>query len=170
MRKRLPSIIFSIFTALSLCACSSASSQDSGGKSSQNETQQENNQSSQNIDNSETTSSDGWQAEQGTSARVDEIILKGQDDAENATDETVKTAVQWFKDNESDIFKRPENMEQAMYYGSLLETKYKDSGNNYEKLGWQAIKSVKYVYRGAETVADAHDNIVELKELINSVE
>lgn len=170
MKKRILSMIFAAFTALNLCSCSNTITQDNTQKSSQNETQQENNQSSQSIEDSETSSSDGWQAEEGTSARVDEIILKAKDDAETATDETIKAAVQWFKDNEANIFKGSENMEQAMYYGSLLETKYKDTGNNYEKLGWQAIKSVKYVYRGAETIADAHDNIVELKELINSVE
>ncbi len=170
MKKRILSIIFAAFTALNLCSCSNTITKDNTQKSSQNETQQENNQSSQSIEDSETSSSDGWQAEEGTSARVDEIILKAKDDAETATDETIKAAVQWFKDNEANIFKGSENMEQAMYYGSLLETKYKDTGNNYEKLGWQAIKSVKYVYRGAETIADAHDNIVELKELINSVE
>lgn len=162
-------MIFAAFTVLNLCSCSNTITQDNAQKSSQNETQQEN-KSSQSTDDSETSSSDGWQAEEGTSARVDEIILKAKDDAETATDETIKAAVQWFKDNEANIFKGSENMEQAMYYGSLLETKYKDTGNNYEKLGWQAIKSVKYVYRGAETIADAHDNIVELKELINSVE
>lgn len=94
MKKRILSIIFAAFTALNLCSCSNTITQDNTQKSSQNETQQENNQSSQSIENSETSSSDGW----------------------------------------------------------------------------QAIKSVKYVYRGAETIADAHDNIVELKELINSVE
>ena len=170
MKKRILSMIFAAFTVLNLCSCSNTTTQDNTQKSSQNETQQENNQSSQSIEDSATSSSDGWQAEEGTSDRVNEIIFKGRDDAETATDETIKAAVQWFKDNEANIFEGSENMEQAMYYGSLLETKYKDTGNNYENLGWQAIKSVKYVYRGAETIADAHDNIVELKELINSVE
>ena len=108
-------MIFAAFTVLNLCSCSNTTTQDNTQKSSQNETQQENNQSSQSIEDSATSSSDGWQAEEGTSDRVNEIIFKGRDDAETATDETINAAVQWFKDNEANIFEGSENMEQAKF-------------------------------------------------------
>ena len=59
-----------------------------------------------------------------------------------------------------------------MYNGELLERKYKGSGNSFEKIGWQAYKTVKYVYRGAESVDDQAtiDNYSELKDLLSSAD
>ena len=78
----------------------------------------------------------------------------------------------WLKDNVDNIFDSQENMELAMYNGELLERKYKDSGNAFEKIGWQAYKTVKYVYRGAESVDDQAtvDNYTELKALLSSAD
>lgn len=108
--------------------------------------------------------------EHGTSAYVDYLYYKAKADAAEAADKEINAAANWLKENIDVIFDSQENMELTMYYGELLEHKYKDSGNNYEKIGWQAYKTVKYVYRGAETTSDQStiDNYAELKNLLLS--
>ena len=108
--------------------------------------------------------------EHGTSSYVDYIALKAKDDAETATDDDIKNALNWLKDNTENYFSGEENMEKTMYYGELLEYKYKDTGDSLEKIGWQAFKTVKYVYRGAESVTDdaTHNNLMELKEMLEN--
>ncbi|CZT57457.1 hypothetical protein BN3661_01993 [Eubacteriaceae bacterium CHKCI005] len=116
-----------------------------------------------------TESSVSKKSEFGTSAKVDEIALKAKEDAETATDEELQEALTWLQENTTSYFQGSDNMEKTMYYGELLNYKYKDTGNAYEKIGWQAFKTVKYVYRGEETVMDdnTHDNLLELKEMLD---
>lgn len=108
--------------------------------------------------------------EHNTSEYVDYLALKAKEDAQTATDEDIKNAINWLKDNQSDFFSGNENMENTMYYGELLEYKYKDTGDELEKIGWQAFKTVKYVYRGVESVTDTstHDNLMELKNMLEN--
>lgn len=108
--------------------------------------------------------------EHNTSDYVDYIARKAKEDAETADDEDIQEALEWLKNNTENYFKGNENMENTMYYGELLEYKYKDTGDDLEKIGWQAFKTVKYVYRGAETVLDdsTHNNLMELKEMLES--
>ena len=108
--------------------------------------------------------------EHNTSAYVDYLALKAKEDAETATDEDIAEALQWLIDNTENYFSGNENMEKTMYYGELLEYKYKNTGDDLEKIGWQAFKTVKYVYRGAESVLDdvTHDNLMELKEMLEN--
>lgn len=115
-----------------------------------------------------TESSVSKNPEFGTSAKVDEIALKAKEDAETATDEELQEALTWLQENTTSYFQGSDNMEKTMYYGALLDYKYKDIGNAYEKIGWQAFKTVKYVYRGEETVMDdnTHGNLLELKEML----
>ena len=110
--------------------------------------------------------------EHNTSEYVDYLALKAKEDAKTATDEDIQNAIDWLKNNQSDFFSGNENMENTMYYGELLEYKYKDTGDELEKIGWQAFKTVKYVYRGAESVLDdtTHDNLTELKEMLDNYE
>ncbi len=109
--------------------------------------------------------------EHGTSAYVDYIVSKAKQDASVATDEQLQEAIDWLKNNTSDYFSGEENMELTMYYGELLEYKYKDTNNVYEQTGWQAFKTVKYVYRGVESVLDqvTHDNLTELKDMVSTL-
>lgn len=108
--------------------------------------------------------------EHGTSQYVDYIYYKAKEDAKTATDDDLQKALTWLKDNTESYFSNQEYMELTMYYGELLEMKYKDTGNEYEKIGWQAYKTIKYVYRGAESVSDevTQNNLSELKEMVSA--
>lgn len=118
-----------------------------------------------------TTSNEDSEPEHGTSAYIDYIAAKAKEDATIATDEQLQEAVNWLKNNTTNYFSGEENMELTMYYGELLEYKYKDTGNAYEQVGWQAFKTVKYVYRGAESVLDqtTHDNLTELQDMVETL-
>lgn len=115
-----------------------------------------------------TTQAETTEPEHGTSAYVDYIALKAKSDAETATKEQLDEAINWLKNNGTNYFSGNDNMEKTMYYGELLEYKYKDTGDDLEKIGWQAFKTVKYVYRGTESVLDTatHDNLMELKDML----
>ena len=155
--------ITAIITMLAICTALSACSQP--------EKQPENSVTS--VTTSSTSATELVEPEEhGTSAYVDYLFYKAKADAEIATDEELQAALDWLKDNVDNIFDSQENMELAMYNGELLERKYKDSGNAFEKIGWQAYKTVKYVYRGAESVDDqaTEDNYSELKALLSSAD
>ena len=86
---------------------------------------------------------------------VDAIILQAKADAETATDEDLQAAFTFIKDTYPDFFTDNEVMEKVMYYGSLLEYAYRDTEETtMAELGMDAVQTVKYVYRGAETVED----------------
>ena len=108
--------------------------------------------------------------EHNNSGYVDYLTLKAKKDSTTASDELIQEAMQWLSNNVDSIFKDNESMENAMYFGELLEYKYKDTGNEYEKLGFQTFKTVKYVYRGAESVEDevTVNNYNELKNMVNT--
>lgn len=104
----------------------------------------------------------------GTSEYVDYLTLKAKSDAETVSDKEIDKAETWLKDNVENIFDNEENMENTMYYGALIEYKYKNKDTDKSKLGFQAAKTVKYVYRGAEKVSDevTKDNWNELREML----
>lgn len=106
-----------------------------------------------------------------TSEMVDYIAHKAKADAATATIDDIHEAVQWLKNNVDNIFDNNEYMENAMYYGELLEYKYQGTGDPYGKVGWQAFKTVKYVYRGYEAITDTatQDNFDELKEILKTI-
>lgn len=119
-----------------------------------------------------TTSTITEPSEHGTSQYVDYIYYKAKEDAVTATDEDLQAALTWLKENTENYFSSQEYMELTMYYGELLEMKYKGTNNEYEKLGWQAYKTIKFVYREVESVSDeaTQDNLNELKEMVLNVE
>ena len=119
----------------------------------------------------ETTADIEEKPEANTSEMVDYLAKKAKADAETATDEDIENAVEWLKTNTYNYFQGNENMESTMYYGELLENKYKGTNNIYEQAGWQAFKTVKYVYRGVEGVMDdvTQKNLKKLKELVNEL-
>lgn len=105
--------------------------------------------------------------EHGTSAYIDYLMSKAKATADTATNEELQEAVDWLRNNPHDYFSGLDNMEKTMYYGRLLECKYMNTGNQFEKAGWQAQKTVKYVYRGAESITDeaTHNNLLKLQEM-----
>ena len=119
-----------------------------------------------------TTSTLTEPSEHGTSQYVDYIYYKAKEDAVTATDEDLQAAFTWLKENTENYFSSQEYMELTMYYGELLEMKYKGTNNEYEKLGWQAYKTIKFVYREVESVSDeaTQDNLNELKEMVLNAE
>lgn len=107
--------------------------------------------------------------EHNSSAYVDYLALKAKEDSATASDESIQEAIQWITNNIDSIFKDNESMEKAIYYGELIEYKYKGVDEKYEKIGWQTFKTVKYVYRGVEGVEDevTVNNYNELKSMLN---
>lgn len=153
----------SVFFALALCCSLTACSE---GKKSEPEIQSS-------AATSSTVATELKEPEEhGTSAYVDYLYYKAKADSETATNEELQAALDWLKENIDSIFSSQENMELTMYNGELLERKYKDTGNAYEKIGWQAFKTVKYVYRGEESKTDdaTVQNYNELKELLANVD
>jgi hypothetical protein len=120
------------------------------------------------YESSDDVSSDS-EPEPNTTEMVDYIASKAKKDAKAATDEDIQAAVDWLKANKYNYFSGNENMEKTMYYGYLLEEKYMNTENDYEKVGFQAYKTVKYVYRGLESIKDAHDNLLELQEMVDAL-
>ena len=127
------------------------------------------------VENSVTTSASTMSeltepSEHGTTDYMDYLCFKAKADAKEVTDEELQAALDWLKEYVDNIFSSQESMEIAMYNGELLEYKYKKTGNAFEKIGWQAFKTVKYVYRGAETESDQAtvDNYAELKKLLSA--
>lgn len=106
--------------------------------------------------------------EHGTTNYVDYLYFKAKEDALHATDEELQAALDWLKENVNDIFSSQLNMELAMYKGQLLEHKFRKTKTIHEKIGWQAYKTVKYVYRGVDGKDDevTINNYDELKYLL----
>lgn len=90
-----------------------------------------------------------------TSDMVNKVTLLGQADAKKGVDAgTVRAAVSWLAKHQKNLFESNETMETAMYYGAYLDKAYPDN-ETLSKIGWQAVKAVKYVYRGVEQVSDS---------------
>lgn len=110
-------------------------------------------------------------SEHNINSYVDYLALKAKSDAETATDENVKEAVNWIIEHKDNLFFDNETMEKAIYYGRFVECKNKGTGNEYEKLGWQTFKTIKYVYIGEENIDDSttQNNLEELLEIIKDL-
>ena len=111
--------------------------------------------------------------EANTSAMVDSIVNKAKADADGQLDlDTCKEALSYLKDNYPDYFTDNETMEKVMYYGAFLEYSFEGKGINdtCATLGQDALQSVKYVYRGADSVEDqaTQSNLEQVKESLDS--
>lgn len=106
-----------------------------------------------------------------TSEMVDYIASKARESAESATTEQLQEAVDFLKNNTKSYFSGNENMENTMYYGCLLEYYYSGTNNEYERIGFQAFKTVKYVYRGIDSVFDevTYNNVLKLQEMAENL-
>lgn len=109
--------------------------------------------------------------EHNSTSYVDYLTLKAKADAETASDENIENAINYIIEHKDNLFSDNEVMENAMYYGRLIECKYKDTKTDYEKLGWQTLKTIKYVYIGEENINDevTQNNLAKLIEIIDNI-
>lgn len=119
----------------------------------------------------DTSSNSNSEPKPNTNEMVDYISKKAKADSGNATDEDVQKAINWLKNNKYSYFSGNDNMEKTMYYGFFLEDVYSGTGNDYEKLGFQAYKTVKYVYRGYESIQDesTQNNLEKLRNMVDAL-
>jgi hypothetical protein len=98
-----------------------------------------------------------WTGRENTSERIDCIVAKAEKDAENITDVLTDQALAYLAVNFStDPFGGNLVMEACMYFGALLDEAFDDSDIK-SQVGWNAFKTIKYVYRDMESEADAEN-------------
>lgn len=117
----------------------------------------------------------GWDTststtEEGTSARVDEVTLKGIRDAKQVSKDGVEPlldeAFNYLKMHVNNYYENNEIMEKSMYYGSFIYKYIEENSGaknaadldnktkaEYE-VGWNTVKAIKYVYRGVDKIED----------------
>lgn len=114
-----------------------------------------------------TTISDNQTPEPGTSAMVDQIILTAKVDASGSEGEAKATAAyEWIVQTVPQWYEGSEIMEQAIYNGAIVEYYYTGKDDIRAAVGTDTVQSVKYVYRGVETVLDdsTQENIRQIKK------
>ena len=102
-----------------------------------------------------------------TSAMVDHIISIAKKDAGGPDSEAKAIAAfDWIVQTVPHWYDGPEIMEQAIYNGALVEYFYYVTDRVRSDIGADTVQSVKYVYRGVETVLDdaTQENIRQIKE------
>lgn len=102
-----------------------------------------------------------------TSAMVDHIISTAKKDAGGPDAESkASAAFDWIVQTAPQWYDGPEIMEQAIYNGTLVEYYYDGRDDVRSEIGADVVQSVKYVYRGVETVLDdtTQENIRQIKE------
>lgn len=108
-----------------------------------------------------------------SSEMVDHIIRTAKADASGSDAETKATAAfEWIVQTVPQWYDGPEIMEQAIYNGALVEYYYAGRDDVRSEIGVDVVQSVKYVYRGAETVLDdsTQENIQQIKDGIAKVD
>jgi hypothetical protein len=89
-----------------------------------------------------------------TSPMVDALSKLAKADAKNVSEAKIAEAINWIKSHHNSLFADDKTMEIAIYYGSLLDAAFNDQDPR-SQIGWNTVKAVKYVYRGAEKQTDA---------------
>ncbi len=100
-----------------------------------------------------------------TSEMVDYLIKKGK---KESNDNLKSEAIQFVKDNINNLFRNNKTMENAIYYGSILEYSYPTNSTE-SNIGQDLVQAIKYVYRGTESETDisTQENIKQIKESLN---
>lgn len=114
--------------------------------------------------------SDQSESEEGTSARVDEIMLKAVSDAQKVTEEEIEPlweeAFAYLKEHEENFYANNEIMEKSIYYGCFIYEYIEENSpaTDISQLpetvryaydaGYNTVLAIKYVYRGAENIED----------------
>lgn len=167
MKKNILSLLLcALLTSTCLCGC--GSSTGNVNSSSQNLTEKPTEAVTTKLSTSSAAESE---PEQNSSEMVIYLTKKGRTDAKTATDDDIAGAVEWLKDNINDYFADNEHMEDTIYYGALLESHFSGSNNQYERAGWQAQKTVKYVYQGVDSQFDdnTQKNLQKLQALVEEL-
>lgn len=103
----------------------------------------------------------------GETSMVDHLIGKAKVDAGGPDAESKAIAAfDWIVSTVPRWYDGPEIMEQAIYNGALVEYYYDGCDDIRAEIGLDVVQSVKYVYRGVETVLDdsTQENIRQIKE------
>lgn len=106
-------------------------------------------------------------AEPNTTAKVDQIIATAKADASGSNGASIaEGAFAWIVTTVPEWYDGPEIMEQAIYNGALVEYYYTGRDEVRSAIGEDVVQSVKYVYRGVETVLDdaTQENIRQIKK------
>lgn len=122
-----------------------------------------------NTDNPTTSITEQSESHTKTSnEKLSEIMKQAETDAKNSTDADAEKAVKYLSDNINNCFESDETMEKFIYYGAFLDSKYEDN-NALSKIGFQAVITVKYVYRDVEDVTDSAtvNNVKELRNMLD---
>ena len=106
-----------------------------------------------------------------TSAKIDEISQKAKIEAQNMNQTIKNEAINFIKENKSNLFKDNETMEKAMYYGYLLEYAFEKSNKDLAKLGQDVYQAIKYVYREVETIEDnaTQENLRQIEKDLKKI-
>lgn len=109
----------------------------------------------------------------GLQQNTDEVILALQkvakENALTAEQADIDTAVDYIRANVSDFFKDNSTMENAMYYGFLLD--YSElSSSEIDALGSKTVMAIKYVYRGVETPEDRTIKLNQITKLLEAIQ
>lgn len=91
--------------------------------------------------------------DKNTSATVDTIAKLAKNDAKQINELDVKQALDYIRKVHPNYYTDNETMEKAMYYGYLLDYAFDDNDPR-SHVGFNVVKSIKYVYRGAEKTTD----------------
>lgn len=108
--------------------------------------------------------------EPNTSPMVDYILIQAKNDAENVTEEDadakLEEALNYLSEHMDNFYESNDVMEKSMYYGEYVYRYIQKSSNTSnisqltpsEKIiydaGYNTVKAIKYVYRGAESIED----------------
>lgn len=124
---------------------------------------------------SDKPSSYGWNPsdsseEVGSTARADEIQLKGMNDAKNISEDDVsllwEEGLLYLKDHSDNFFESNDIMEKSLYYGSFIYNYIEENSpaQNVSELSdsvraaydgaYNSVIAIKYVYRGVQTIED----------------
>lgn len=88
-----------------------------------------------------------------TSGAIDAICIMAKNDAKAITEDQTKEAIAFISKKHPEYFKDNATMEKTIYYGALLDYAFADDDPR-SRVGYNAVKAIKYVYRGAEKPSD----------------
>lgn len=104
--------------------------------------------------------------------KVDSIIMQAREDAKTATTEQLEEAYAYIygmmADDYHKLYADDATMEQAMYYGALMEYGLKESIPTLSDVGMDTVQAIKYVYRGVETI-EHNSTVSNLEQIIKGI-
>lgn len=99
---------------------------------------------------------------------LQEVFDNAAADAETASEEDMKNAVRWIKDNIDVITDNTYKIKKTLYYGRLLEVKNLNTGNEHEKIGICTLNTVRPIFLGeaAKDDEETTENLAQLRECL----